>query len=62
VNRNGPDRTVVMSADEYHSLKRRDRQVLSAGELPNDIVEAISRAALDPRHQHLDEQLKDWAS
>ena len=60
VTRNGRDRTVVISADEYQRLKRRDRQVFAAGELPDDLVEAISRAEMDPRHQHLDELLKDW--
>jgi hypothetical protein len=60
VTRNGRDRTVVISADEYQRLKRRDRQVFAAGELPDDIVEAISRAEMDPRHNHLDELLKDW--
>jgi len=60
VTRNGRDRTVVISADEYQRLKRRDRQVFAAGELPDDIVDAISRSEMDPRHQHLDELLKDW--
>lgn len=60
VTRNGRDRTVIISADEYLRLKRRDRQVFVAGELPDDIVDAVSRAEMDPRHQHLDELLKDW--
>ena len=29
VTRNGRERTVMISAEEYHRLKRRDRQVLS---------------------------------
>jgi hypothetical protein len=60
VTRNGRDRTVVISADEYQRLKRRDRQVFAAGELPGDIVDAIGSAEMDPRHQHLDALLKDW--
>jgi hypothetical protein len=60
VTRNGRDRTVVISADEYRRLIRRDRRVFAAGELPDDIVDAISRAEMDPRHQHLDELLQDW--
>jgi hypothetical protein len=60
VTRNGRDRTVIISADEYLRLKRRDRQVFVAGELPDDIVDAVSHAEMDPRHQHLDELLKDW--
>ena len=60
VTRNGRDRTVVISADEYHRLKRRDRQVFAAGELPDDMVEAVSQTEMDTRHQHLDELVKDW--
>ena len=58
VTRNGRDRTVVISADEYLRLRRRDRQVFAAGELPEKIVDAVSRAEMDSRHQHLDELIK----
>ena len=61
VTRDGRDRTVMISAVEYQRLKRRDRQVFAAGELPEDMIDAISRTEMDPRHQHLDELLKDWA-
>jgi prevent-host-death family protein len=60
VTRNGRDRTVLISAEEYQRLKRRDRQVYAAGELPDEIVEAIRGSEMDPRHQHLDELIKDW--
>lgn len=39
----------------------RDRQVFAAGELSEDMIDAISRTEMDPRHQHLDELIKDWA-
>ncbi len=44
VTRNGRDRTVVLSADEYARLKRRDRQVLSLAEFSDADIEAIARA------------------
>lgn len=40
VTRNGRDRTVVISASEYHRLKRRDREVLGL----DDFTEADLRA------------------
>jgi hypothetical protein len=40
--------------------KRRDRQVFAAGGLPEDLVEAVNRTEMDPRHQRLDELVKDW--
>ena len=58
--RNGRDRTVMISAEEYARLKRRDREVFGAGELPEDTVEAIRNVKMDPRHNHLDVLVKDW--
>jgi PHD/YefM family antitoxin component YafN of YafNO toxin-antitoxin module len=60
VTRNGQDRTVMISVGEYQRLKRRDRQVYAAGDLPDEIFEAIRRSELDPRHRHLDDLIKDW--
>jgi PHD/YefM family antitoxin component YafN of YafNO toxin-antitoxin module len=60
VTRNGRDRTVMISSEEYQRLKRRDRQVHAAGELPQTIVEVVARTEMDPRHKHLDKLVKDW--
>ena len=47
VTRNGRERTVVISADEYRRLKRRDREVLGLGDFTQDDLEAI-RASEGP--------------
>lgn len=60
VTRNGRDRTVMISAEEYQRLKRRDRQVISAGEMPDEMLEAARTAKMDPRHRRLDELVEDW--
>jgi prevent-host-death family protein len=60
VTRDGRDRIVLISADEYRRLKRRDRQVFAMGDAPEYIVEAIQNAKMDPRHDHLNDLLKDW--
>ena len=60
VTRNGRDRTVMISSEEYQRLKRRDREVFATGELPETIIEAIAHTDMDPRHRHLDKLLKDW--
>ncbi len=60
VTRNGRDRTVMISAKEYHRLKRRDRQVLATAELSTELVKAVRQAKMDPRHRHLDDLLTDW--
>jgi PHD/YefM family antitoxin component YafN of YafNO toxin-antitoxin module len=60
VTRNGRDRTVMISAEEYARLKRRDRQVFGVGELPEEAIEAIRNVKMDPRHNHLDDFIEDW--
>ncbi len=61
VTRNGRDRTVMISSEEYQRLKRRDREVFATGELSEAIVEGVARTDMDPRHKHLDNLIKDWA-
>jgi prevent-host-death family protein len=60
VTRNGRDRTVMISAEEYARLKRRDRQVFGVGELSEETIEAIRNVKMDSRHNHLDDLIKDW--
>jgi hypothetical protein len=60
VTRDGRDETVMISAAEYLRLKRRDRQVFAAGELPDDLVETIRNTEMDERHRHLDSLIPDW--
>ncbi len=44
VTRNGRDRMVMLSAEEYHRLKRRDRRVMSASDFTEEDIAAIERA------------------
>ena len=44
ITRNGRDRLVILSVDEYERLKRRDRQALAVEDLSDAEIEAISRA------------------
>jgi PHD/YefM family antitoxin component YafN of YafNO toxin-antitoxin module len=60
VTRDGRDRTVMISVEEYLRLRRRDRQVFAAGELPENVVEAVRSAEMDSRHRALDDLLEDW--
>lgn len=60
VTRNGRDRTVMISADEYRRLKRRDRQVFATAEAPVELVEAVRHTRMDARHDHLDSMVRDW--
>lgn len=44
ITRNGRDRLVILSVDEYERLKRRDRQALAVEELSDAEIEAIRQA------------------
>jgi len=41
VTRNGRERVIILSAEEYHRLKRRDRQVLSLDDFTPADIQAI---------------------
>jgi PHD/YefM family antitoxin component YafN of YafNO toxin-antitoxin module len=59
ITKNGRERTVLLSAQEYARLKRRDRRVVSAGELSERQVDAIRNARVPDRYTDLDKELKD---
>ena len=44
VTRNGRDRTVILSAEEYQRLRRRDRRVMGLGDFKQEDIAAIERA------------------
>ena len=58
ITRNGRERLVVISMEEYHRLRRRAREVLRAGDLTDAELEVIAKTEMDPRHQHLDSELE----
>lgn len=60
ITKNGRERTVLLSAEEYHRLKRRDRRVVVAGELSDRQIEALRNAKVPDQFAHLDDELKDW--
>lgn len=60
VTRDGRDRTVMISAEEYQRLTGGDRQAFAAGELPDVLVQAVASAEMDPRHEPLNALIEDW--
>jgi len=44
VTRNGRERTVTVSIEEYRRLKRRDREVLGLEDFTEEMIEAIEKA------------------
>lgn len=58
--RNSRDRFVVLSAEEYARLKRRDRRVVKLESFSEDEMARIAKAEVPAEYVQLDEELKDW--
>ena len=58
ITKHGRDSLVMMAAEEWERLKRRDRRVGSAGELPAEWLEAVREAKVPDDLAYLDEELK----
>lgn len=60
ITRNGRPRLVLISADEYERLKRRDRRVVSIEDITDEDLKLIEDSRMEAGHEELDEELKDW--
>jgi prevent-host-death family protein len=57
VMRNGRERLVVLSADEYHRLKKRDRQVLTLEDFTEEDLKAILAVEPSPTAAAFDHEV-----
>jgi len=57
ITRNGWERIVVLSVDEYQRLKRRDRQVLGLDDFTQADLEAIKVAEPPPEAARFDSEM-----
>jgi len=60
ITKNGRDRLVMLSAEEYVRLKRRDRRVVRLGDFSDQDMALIAQAEVPADYAHLDAELKDW--
>lgn len=60
ITKDGRDRLVLLSADEYERLRRRDRRAILPEELSEEEVAAIAAAEVGPGHEPLNEEARDW--
>jgi prevent-host-death family protein len=58
ITKQGRDHLVLLSAEEYMRMKRRDRKVYHISELLDEWVEAVGNAKMDSRHDHLNTLLE----
>jgi PHD/YefM family antitoxin component YafN of YafNO toxin-antitoxin module len=60
ITKNGRDRLVMLSAEEYARLKRRDRRVVRLEDFTDEEMALIAKADVPAQYAHLDDELKDW--
>ncbi len=58
VTRNGRERTVLLSVEEYRRLKRRDREALAVEQFSDAELAAIAAASVPAEFNHLDAELE----
>lgn len=58
IAKHGRDSLVVMAAEEWERLRRRDRRAGLTTELPEEWVEAIRHAKVPDEFAHLDSEIK----
>jgi prevent-host-death family protein len=58
ITNHGRDSLVLLSADEYRRLKRRDREVLHVSELSDEDLEAIRTAEIPEAFAAFDHELE----
>ena len=58
VTRNGRERTVLISAEEYQRLKRRDRRVMTLDDFTDEDIAAIERAEPPPESAQFDHEVE----
>jgi PHD/YefM family antitoxin component YafN of YafNO toxin-antitoxin module len=57
ITRNGRERVVLISVEEYKRLKRGDREVLKAGDLTEAELAEIAAAEVPGEYEDLDSEL-----
>jgi prevent-host-death family protein len=58
ITRNGRERLVMISVDEYRRLRRSDRQVLRAGELSDADLAVLEETLAPESSRAFDDELK----
>jgi PHD/YefM family antitoxin component YafN of YafNO toxin-antitoxin module len=60
ITKNGRDRLVMLSAEEYARLKRRDRRVVRLEDFTDAEMALIAKAEAPAEDAPFDAELKDW--
>ncbi len=58
VTRNGREKTMLLSVEEYRRLKRRDREALAVEQFSDAELAAIAAASVPAEFNHLNAELE----
>lgn len=61
ITKNGRDRLVLVSAEEFFRLKSRDRRAVFTEELSNTELELIAKTEMPVEYAALDAEMKGYA-
>lgn len=59
VTRNGRERNVIISTEEYHRLKQRDRRVLRLEDFTEEMIAQIEKAEPSPEAEAFNHEVED---
>jgi PHD/YefM family antitoxin component YafN of YafNO toxin-antitoxin module len=60
ITRNGRDRLVLISSEEYERMRRRDRRVIRVEDMSDEEIEEIMQQRVPEEYDYLNDELKDW--
>jgi prevent-host-death family protein len=60
ITRNGRDRLVLLSVEEYERLRRRDRRVVRLEDFTEEEMALIAKADVPVEYAYLDAELEHW--
>lgn len=60
ITKNGRDRLVLISSDDYQKMRASYRRARTVEELTDEEIELISRAEVPAEYAYLDDLLKGW--
>jgi PHD/YefM family antitoxin component YafN of YafNO toxin-antitoxin module len=60
ITKNGRDRLVLISSEEYARMRASYRRARRVEELTDEEIELISKSEVPAEYAYLDELLKDW--
>jgi PHD/YefM family antitoxin component YafN of YafNO toxin-antitoxin module len=60
ITRNGRDRLVLISTEEYARLRENYRRAIRIEDLPDEEMEEIYQSKMSEEYDHLNEELKGW--